>query len=123
MAKQNQVGDKNPNWKGGRFESSGGYIWLWEPRHPFSSKVSPKGYVLEHRFVMEQKLNRLLVTGEVIHHINGIRNDNRIENLVLTNSGKHIGEHNSKRTWKKGSREKSRLNVLTRKRNGTGQFI
>jgi len=123
MAKQNQSGQENPNWKGGRFKSSNGYIWLWKPNHPFASKVAPKGYVLEHRFVMEQKLGRCLVKGEIIHHINGIRDDNKIENLVLTISGKHIGGHNSKRVWQEKSIYKARMNASKRKRNNKGQFI
>lgn len=82
-------GPNNPNWKGGRFKSSNGYIWLWFPSHPFSSKVAPKGYVLEHRLVIEQKISRYLIKGEIVHHINGIRDDNRIENLEVRDIREH----------------------------------
>lgn len=50
-------------------------------------------WMLEHRFVMEQHLGRKLAQGEVVHHINHIRDDNRIENLELCASpGRHVAD-------------------------------
>jgi len=75
-----QKGSGNNQWKGGKKKDSQGYIHLLKPEHPFSDI---KGYILEHRIIMEQKIGRYLNSKEVIHHINGIKNDNRIENLRL----------------------------------------
>lgn len=121
--KRNQWGKNNPNWKGGRFHSTNGYIWLYMPDHPNSSKVSPVGYVLEHRYVVEQKLLRYLKKEEVVHHINGIRDDNRIENLVVTNASAHIGDHNKERIHTQESKEKHSIIAKTNMRNKNGQFI
>lgn len=60
-----------------------GYVMLHRPEHPFCDR---NGYVKEHRLIMEKELKRFLNPKEVVHHINEIRNDNRIENLLLFKS-------------------------------------
>lgn len=72
-------GSESYGWKGGRRRSPLGYIYLYAPEHP---KATHK-CVLEHRYVMEKKIGRLLSDHETVHHKNGIRDDNRIQNLEL----------------------------------------
>jgi transposase len=72
--------EQHCNWKGGRIEDArSGYVRVKAPWHP---RANSKGYVFEHILVCEQKIGRFLEPGEVVHHINGIRNDNRPENLI-----------------------------------------
>lgn len=80
-------GKGNPKWRGGRLQEKQGYILIYQPAHPYHDK---DGYVREHRLVMEKEIGRYLDPKEVIHHINGIKNDNRKENLRLfSNSSGH----------------------------------
>ncbi len=83
---EGSLGENHPRWKGGRHLSSRGYVLIYRPRHP--SAVDNK-YILEHRLVMEKHLGRYLNPWEIMHHINGIKDDNRIENLELCPSGTH----------------------------------
>ena len=59
---------------------SHGYIETYAPNHPFKSS---RNSVLEHRLVMEKHIGRFLKKEEVVHHINNLKHDNRIENLQL----------------------------------------
>jgi len=68
-----------------------GYVYLWVPEHPFASR---RGYVAEHRLVMEKKLGRLINPEEVIHHVDFNRANNTPDNLVLfKNCGYHFAFH------------------------------
>lgn len=95
-------GSKNPAWKGGRCKLTHGYIIVHSPTHPYNMN----GYILEHRLVMEKHLGRILLPKEVVHHINGIKDDNRIENLMLFNSlGDHVRHHYKIRRNKNGKQQ------------------
>lgn len=76
-------GELNPSWKGGRLISKDGYILVLDSRRYEKRGVSR--YILEHRLIAEQKVGRVLRSDEIVHHLNGIRNDNREENLVIIN--------------------------------------
>tara|TARA_Y100000310_G_scaffold246413_1_gene251714 strand:- start:183 stop:722 length:540 start_codon:yes stop_codon:yes gene_type:complete len=67
-----------PNLLGGK--KKGGYIRLKLPEHP---NCSSSGHVCEHRVVMELHIGRYLTREETVHHKNGVKDDNRLENLEL----------------------------------------
>jgi len=77
---------------GRRFKNSQGYIIVYSPNHPFKDKSNN---VKGHRLVMEAHLKRYLKPEELVHHINEIRDDNRIENLKLMSRGEHICHHHT----------------------------
>jgi hypothetical protein len=72
-----------------RFVGKDGYAWVFAPDHP---KAVGYGYVQEHRLVMEQVLGRVLQDGELVHHRNGVKDDNRPENLIVLTQQTHMGE-------------------------------
>lgn len=71
-----------------------GYVYEYAPDHPAAYKSGQrKGYVLQHRLVWERANGRLLQPDEVVHHINGVRDDNRPENLVAMTNSAHCAGH------------------------------
>lgn len=80
-------------WKIEKIISKGDYNYVVLPGHPNSTK---NGYVLEHRVVVENHLGRLLNPDEVVHHKNGIKKDNRLENLEVLDSKEHSRHHGLK---------------------------
>lgn len=76
-------GIENGNWKGGRLKTKEGYVLI---------RIG-NSYQKEHRFILEKHLGRTLTREDVVHHVNGIKDDNRLENLVLTNHPSHARIH------------------------------
>lgn len=101
-------GEKNPNWKGGRYLEKGKYWLVSAPDHPHKNHA---GKIREHRLVMERVLGRYLKPGEVVDHINGNTLDNRPENLrVFANNAEHL------RTTLRGKKPKHSLEGLEKMR-------
>lgn len=76
-----------PSWKGGSYVEVNGYRRIW-----IGNRGDGKpGYMYEHRYVMSQIMGRDLESHELVHHKNGIKSDNRPENLELVSRQKHNG--------------------------------
>ena len=73
------IGKPARGWKGFTITTSG-YKAIHKPNHFSSDK---RGYVLEHRYIIEKHLNRILQKNEIVHHLNENKLDNRIENLIV----------------------------------------
>lgn len=99
------TGKPSRAWKGGRHMISG-YVAVFAPNHPNAS-VQQRRYVLEHRAVAAKMLGRPLVKGEVVHHKNGIKTDNRPENLVVITQSEHMRLHFAE--WKEKPWDKKQV--------------
>jgi hypothetical protein len=85
-------------WNGGTTKSTKGYKLIRLPDH---HRADSKGYVLEHILVFEEAMGVKVPEGCCIHHINGIKDDNRIENLCMMTNSAHTAFHNRTRRRKK----------------------
>lgn len=92
-------GIKSHNWKGGRTYNLKGYVKVICPN---GHKPLQDGYILEHRLAWELSHGKQVPDGYAIHHLNGIKDDNRSENLIAISKPNHtrkeMGEVYKKRT-------------------------
>ena len=70
-----------------------GYVIVRCPEHPNATKGKNRTYILEHRLIMSNHLERPLKPREVVHHKNGVKDDNRIENLEIKTNSSHMRKH------------------------------
>ena len=82
-------GKNNGMYKNGRSSKEGYKTICLQPDDPYYKMRGQNGFVMEHRYAMAQHLNRPLTKDEIVHHLNGIRTDNRIENLALVSRFNH----------------------------------
>ncbi len=86
-------GSNNPAWKGGQTRNTKGYVYVLTP---------DRGYVAAHHIVMEGIIDRRLVDKENVHHLNGVKDDNRPENLELWSRSQPTGQRvRDKIAWAK----------------------
>lgn len=101
-AKLQGTGSRAIRWKGGVVRHKG-YVMIFRPDHP---RASSSGYVNRSWLVAEAMLGRPLRAGEIVHHKNQDRGDDRPSNLeVLESQSAHIRHHNI------GSRRPRKLTV------------
>lgn len=81
--------EKHPSWKGGKRITTQGYVEILKPEH---HRARGNGYVFEHILVMEQKLNREIMVNEEVHHLDGDKENNHPDNLVVLNKSDHAKE-------------------------------
>lgn len=99
--KEKKTGKNNPNWKGGTPLDSYGYRTI---------NINGK-YYKEHIVIWEQAHNMKLPKGYVVHHLNGIKTDNRPENLVAMSRKEHI--HQAEPFKKRIAELEERIRELT----------
>ena len=86
---------------------NGSYTLVFAPPGYRGKKYRGK-YVYEHRLVLERKLGRLLCRGEIAHHKNENKRDNRASNIELKTKGEHTSHHHKKMALTEWTRRKPR---------------
>jgi len=98
-----QWGKNNPMWNGGvSYQGDYKTIKIY-PDSPCYEMADSRGYVMEHRLVIAEKMGRVLSSNETVHHINGIKDDNRLDNLEVWwgNHGKGVRVKDMLNSWAK----------------------
>lgn len=107
-------GEEHNNWKGGKAKDGSGYIQvLVQSDSPFYPMVCNNGSrVREHRLVMAKILGRCLNSDEFVHHKNGDKQDNRIENLQLMSNHSHYPTLHLKELQEENNKLREKIKIL-----------
>lgn len=125
-------GTKDKRWKGGSYVNKDKGVMIMMKNHPrVKHHSNNKKYIGEHVWVMEKHLGRFLTKNEVVHHINGNKGDNRIENLQILTPSLHKTIHHLKDPLSKKKEVRKKISEkLTkfhknspRKRDKRGRFL
>ena len=108
---ENQLGENNNAFNPNSIYTEDGYVEIWDG----------KKRILEHRFVMEKHLGRKLSSEEIVHHINGIKDDNQLKNLKIVTNSTHRKEHKlPENQWSKHYEHCIKCGTTTKKHAGNG---
>lgn len=103
--------EKAYNWNGGKRKTRYGYCQILMPDHP---RADTSGYVMEHIVVWEDATGSSVPENCVVHHLNGDKTDNRIENLCLMQRGAHTVFHHT--GTKRNQESRNKMKDARRKR-------
>lgn len=112
-------------WRGERKVTVDGYVLIYAPDHPrVAGRPRNRQYVFEHILVVEKALGHVLPPGAVVHHINQVRDDNRLENLqVMKSDQEHREFHHRLNVLKAGGDpETQRICCGCKVLKGFGEF-
>ncbi len=93
--KNHRRGSSHPKWNESKITTTDGYVKIRVGvGHPLADS---NGYCCEHILIMTTFMGRQLKKDEIVHHINGDKKDNRIDNLKIISRSEHNAIHNKKK--------------------------